>query len=132
MAAPPTFERITVDDSFVDEALSAECGVPVTTTARGHVTIRTFDREGPGPVELRTINVTLTATADSRTFRFKDVGADLTRVQPDGTVVLQITGQVPFDFAGVLKIDLDTGEAILEPKNRSEKQLARACAALTG
>jgi hypothetical protein len=37
-----------------------------------------------------------------------------------------------FDFAGVLKIDLETGEAMLKPRDRSEQQLERACAALTG
>jgi hypothetical protein len=37
-----------------------------------------------------------------------------------------------FDFAGVLKIDLETGEAMLEPCDRSEPQLERACSALTG
>jgi hypothetical protein len=30
-----------------------------------------------------------------------------------------------------LKIDLETGEVILEPRDRGEEQLARACAALT-
>ena len=129
-AAPPTVERITFDDTFVDEQLSDACGVEVTTTARGSVTIRMFDGEGTGPVEWRNINVGLTATADGRTFRFRDVGADLTRVTPDGDLVLQISGQVPFAFAGVLKIDPETGETILEPQDRSEKQLARACAVL--
>jgi hypothetical protein len=131
VAAPPTIERIQVDDTFVDRFLSAECGVRVTTTARGRVTIRSFDR-GRGPVELVTINIALTATADGRTFRFRDVGSDLTRITPDGTAVLKISGQVPFQFAGVLKINLTTGEAILEPKDRSGRQLARACAALGG
>ncbi len=130
MAAAPTFERISFADTFVDEELTEACGVAVTTTVRGSVTIRTFDREGTGPVALNTINVGLTATADGRTFRFRDVGADLVRVTPDGTLVVQTTGQVPFAFAGVLKIDLDTGEAILEPKDRSANQLAKACAAL--
>jgi hypothetical protein len=46
--------------------------------------------------------------------------------------MLLISGQVPFAFAGVLKIDLETGEAILEPRDRSEEQLAKACAVLTG
>jgi hypothetical protein len=46
--------------------------------------------------------------------------------------VLSVIGQVPFDFAGVLKIDLETGDVILEPHDRSEKQLAKACAKLTG
>jgi len=130
--APPTIERIAVDDTFADEFLTAECGVPVTTRAKGHIIVRTLSRRGTGVVEVRTINVGLTATADGRVFRFRDVGADVTRIEPDGTAVLLISGQVPFDFAGVLKIDLETGEAILEPRDRSEQQLARACAVLTG
>jgi hypothetical protein len=35
----------------------------------------------------------------------------------DGTVVLMIVGQVPFEFTGVLKVNLDTGEVILEPRH---------------
>ena len=46
--------------------------------------------------------------------------------------MLYITGQVPFEFAGVLKLDLETEEAFLEPRDRSEEQLARACKFLTG
>ena len=130
-AAPPTFERITVEDTFADEFLSEQCGVEVTTTVSGHITVRTFE-DGTGPTTVTTISLTFTATAGDRTFRFRDVGADVLRIEPDGTAVLSIIGQVPFDFAGVLKIDLETGEAILEPKDRSAEQLARACAVLTG
>jgi hypothetical protein len=129
--APPTFERIDVDDTFADDFLTEACGVEVTTTARGHITVRTFE-DGTGPTAVTTINVGLTATAGDRTFRFRDVGADIERIEPDGTIVLSIIGQVPFDFAGVLKIDLETDEVILEPRDRSEEQIARACAALTG
>jgi hypothetical protein len=132
LAAAPEFERISVDETFVDEFLSGACGVTVTTTARGHIIVRTFSGEGTGVAELRTINLSLTATAGDRAIRFRDVGADLVRIEPDGTAVLSIIGQVPFDFAGVLKIDLETGEAILEPRDRSEEQLAKACAVLTG
>jgi hypothetical protein len=130
--APPTFERIAVDETFADEFLTEECGVAVTSRVRGHITVRTFSGEGTGVAELTTINVGVTATAGDRIFRFRDVGADLVRIEPDGTAVLMIIGQIPFDFAGVLKIDLETGEAILEPRDRSEEQLARACAVLTG
>jgi hypothetical protein len=93
---------------LADEGV-AECGVPVTTRAQGHIIVRTFPGEGTGVAEVRTINVSLTATAGGRVFRFRDVGADVTRIEPDGTAVLSITGQVPFAFAGVLKIDLETG-----------------------
>jgi hypothetical protein len=131
LGAAPIIERIDIQDEFADGFLSEACGVAVTTTARGHVIVRTFPGEGTGVAELSTISISLTATAGNRTFRFRDVGADLIRIEPDGTAVLSITGQVPFFFAGVLKIDLETGEAILEPRDRSEEQLAKACAALT-
>jgi len=130
--APPTFETIVVDETFVDEELTAACGVTVTVHLQGEILVRTFEDEGTGVTEVSTINLAGTATADGRVFRFRDVGADLTRIEPDGTAVLSIIGQVPFAFAGVLKIDLETGEAILEPRDRSEEQIARACAALTG
>ncbi len=104
----------------------------MTSRLLGHITVRTFPGGGTGVAEVGTINVGVTATAAGRTFRFRDVGADVTRIEPDGTAVLSVSGQVPFDFAGVLKIDLETGEAIFEPRDRSEAQLARACAMLTG
>jgi hypothetical protein len=112
--------------------LTEECGVPVTTAARGHVILRIFSGQGPGLVQVNTINIGLTATAGDRTFRFRDVAADVVRIEPDGTVVLSIIGQVPFEFAGVLKINPETEEVIFEPRDRSEQQLAKACRALTG
>jgi hypothetical protein len=132
LGAAPTIERIEVDDTFQDTFLTDACGVPVTTTVQGHVILRVFSGDGTGPVTLNTLNLAITATAGDRTFRFRDVGADLVRIEPDGTAVLYIIGQVPFAFAGALKIDLETGEAILEPRDRSEEQLARACKFLTG
>lgn len=132
LGAAPVIEQISVDETFVDEFLSDACGVTVTTTARGDIIVRTFSGEGTGVAELRTINLNLTATAGDRTIRFRDVGADLVRIEPDGTAVLSIIGQVPFDFRGVLKVDLETGDAILEPRDISEEQLAKACGVLTG
>ena len=73
----------------------------------------------------------MTATAGDNTYRFRDVGADLVRIEPDGTAILSIIGQVPFDFNGVLKIDLETGEAILEPHALTADRVERACAVLT-
>jgi hypothetical protein len=132
LGAKPVLERITVDETFVDEELSEACGVPVTGTARGHVILRTFPGEGPGLATVNTINIGITLSSGDRTFRLRDVGADVSRVLSDGTVVLQISGQVPFAFAGVLKINPETGEVLHEPKDRSEAQIARACRALAG
>lgn len=128
-AGKPTLERFDIDETVLDDFLSDACGVTVMTHAQGHVIVRTFD--GNGPVQLNTINLALTATAGGNTYRFRDVGADLTRVQPDGTAVLSLIGQLPFDFSGVLKLDLDTGEAILEPQHSLEDDLDEACAILT-
>jgi hypothetical protein len=132
VGAAPEFERITVDETFPDDFLTEECGVAVTTTIRGHVTLRTFSGEGTGVEAVNSINFGITSTAGGRTFRFRDVGADVARIEPDGSVVLLISGQVPFAFAGALMIDPETEEVILEPQDRSEKQLAKACAVLTG
>jgi hypothetical protein len=130
-AAQPTFERIDIDESFDDDFLTEECGVPVTTRAEGQVTLRVFGGEATGAAELNTINIALTATSGDNTYRFRDVGADLVRVEPDGTAILMIIGQVPFGFAGVLKIDLETDEVILEPQHSLEGNVEKACAALT-
>jgi hypothetical protein len=45
-------ERFDIDESFEDGFLTAECGVPVTTHAQGHITVRTFEGGGTGVAEL--------------------------------------------------------------------------------
>jgi hypothetical protein len=130
-AGKPALERIAIDETFVDDFLTDACGVPVSTSAQGHIIVRTFAGDRTGVAEVRTISVGLTAMAGDNTYTFRDVGADLTRIEPDGTAILLITGQVPFGFTGVLKIDLETGEAILEPQHNIEGRVEDACAALT-
>ena len=129
-AAKPTINVIHVDETFPDDFLSEACGVDVTTHIEGRITEHVFDRDR-GAVELRTLNLALTAMAGDNTYRFRDVGADLVRVEPDGTAILMLIGQLPFDFTGVLKIDLETGEAILEPHHFTGDAVEKACAALT-
>ena len=104
-AGKPTMERFDADDTFADGFLSAECGVAVTTHIQGHIIFRTF--AGGGNVELNTLNFALTAMAGDNTYRFRDVGADHVQVTKDGTEILSIIGQIPFDFIGVLKINHD-------------------------
>lgn len=128
---PPVIERVQFEDSFLDPVLTEACGVPVTLSIKGSIRTVTFSGEGTGPIEVRTLNVELIASADGNTFRFRDVGADVASIEPDGTAVLMIIGQVPFAFTGVLKIDLETGEAILEPHHSTEDEIAEACAVLT-
>ncbi|SHF82435.1 hypothetical protein [Geodermatophilus nigrescens] len=131
LAAPPTIERVQVDETFADEFLSEECGVDVTTTVVGHVTFRTFGRDGTGPTVLTTVNLSITATAGDNTIRFRNVGADLERRTSDGDLILSVIGQVPFDFNGVFKINLTTGEWVHVPGALRPDDLAEACAILT-
>ena len=125
-AQAPEREVISVEDEFVDEILSEECGVEVTVTLSGRVTLFTFP-DGTVLQNLTALNIAVVLTADDNQIRLRDVGIDQVRVQPDGTVILSIVGQVPLGFTGVLKINLDTGEVILEPHHTLD-----VCGALTG
>jgi len=127
----PTTERIDVDDTFADTFLSAECGVAVTTHVEGHIIVREFEDRTTGLLSLRTLNLAFTATAGDRSYRFRDVGADQVQAKKDGQILLLIIGQIPFDFTGVLKIDLGTGEVVHAPSHDISGRLDDACAALT-
>jgi hypothetical protein len=125
----PETETITFSDTFEDEFLTDACGVDVTTSVDGRITFFTFPDQPVGPQDITSVHVNFVATAGDNSVRFKDVGIDLVRVEPDGTVVLMVIGQVPFEFTGALKIDLDTGEVILEPHHAVDT--TRACHLLT-
>jgi hypothetical protein len=128
-AQKPEKEVIQVNDTFPDDFLTDACGVPVTTTATGRVTIFRFPDDGVGMQEHSTLNISLVARAGDNQARFRDVGGDKVRVHPDGTVILSIIGQVPFEFTGVMKINLETGEVILEPHHTLDT--TRVCERLT-
>jgi hypothetical protein len=131
-AAKPDRVVIDIDDTGPDEFLTEECGVPVTFHAVGRVTLRTFDDDGSaGLLQVNTVNIAITVTSGDNSYRFRDVGADHLQRKPDGTLVLGIIGQLPFDFTGVLKIDPDTGEVLHEPQHSIADRLDDACAALT-
>ena len=130
-AGQPTVEHVNVDRFRPDPALTAACGVEVTAHVQGRLVVRTFPGEGTGPVELLTLNITVTAMAGGNSYPFRVVGATLVHVGPDGTVTLMATGQEPFAWRGALRLNLTTGEVILEPQHDNEGQLEEACEALT-
>lgn len=130
LGAPPTITHETIDVTFEDEFLTDFCGVPVESHATGKVTIREYE-EGGRLVAGATVNVTIVSTSDFGTVRFRDVGADLTRVTKDG-LVHQVIGKLPFDFNGTLWEDPITGEILKEATGPDlfESMLEDACAAL--
>jgi hypothetical protein len=128
-AQAPEREVIQVADEFVDEDLAEECGVDeVNVTVTGRVTLFTFP-DGTVLQDLTTINLEIVWSAGDNQVRVRDVGIDQVRVQPDGTVILSIVGQVLFGFTGVMKINPETGEVILEPHHFFD--IEEVCAQLT-
>jgi hypothetical protein len=127
-AQPPEKVVIQVDETFVDEVLSAECGVEVTVTQTGRVTLFILP-DGKVLQELTTLNLATVFTAGDNQIRTRDVGIDQTRVAPDGTVILSIVGQVPLGFTGVLKLNPETGEILHEPHHVVD--IAEVCERLT-
>jgi hypothetical protein len=128
-AQAPVKETITFSDTFQDEFLTEACGVEVTTTATGRITFFTFPDRPVGPQDLTSVHVDIVATAGDKRARFKDVGIDKVQVKPDGTVILSIVGQVPFEFTGVMMINLDTGEVLHEAHHIVDT--TRVCRLLT-
>jgi hypothetical protein len=72
-------------------------------------------------------------SANGKTVKVHDVGADQLRVMPYGTVILSIIGQIPFGaaFHGVLKLNDETVEVIHEPQHTTggEQAICEALAA---
>jgi hypothetical protein len=130
-AGKPTMTREVVDETFADLFLTDACGVPVESHAAGHQITRAFTDSDGRLIEVFTINVSVTATSEDGTFRFRDVGADVTRVTKDG-VVHQIIGKLPFWFNGTLWEDPITGEVLKGPTGADlfESTVEKACAAL--
>jgi hypothetical protein len=123
-------ETITISDTFQSPLLSQACGVKVTITITGSLKVLTFPNRPVGPQDLTMHNIDWVATAGDNQVRFRNVGIDLVRVEPDGTVIESIAGHQPVEFTGVLKINLDTGEVILEPPHIAD--IRRLCELLTG
>jgi hypothetical protein len=123
VAAQPVIERLEFEEADIPET-SFSCDFPVLVSFSGVVIIRTFPDRGSGVVEVDTANFAVRLVGeDGTSVRVRNVGADVTRVTPDGDVLLTAAGQVPFPghvpyaYKGVLRIDLETGDVILEPSN---------------
>jgi len=137
-AGKPEFERISVNDSGVDAFFSNLCGFQVIATNVGHITVRTSSDRTVGAVAVVTLNVQTTLSANGNEYTFRNVGADVLRITPEGELILSIIGQSPptsdivrsaFSFTGVLKINLSTDE-VVEPQHSTEGDLNDVCATL--
>ena len=122
-------ETFTISDTFQSSILSPVCGVEVTITISGTLRILTFPNRPVGPQDLTIANIDWRATAGNNEVRFRNVSAELVRVEPDGTAIVSTAGHRPVEFTGVMKINLDTGEVVHEPQHFAD--IERLCELLT-
>jgi hypothetical protein len=122
-------ETITISDTFQSSILSPACGVEVTITINGSLRVLTFPDRPVGPQDLTIANIDWVASAGNNKVRFRNVSVELVRVEPDGTVIVSTAGHQPVEFTGVMKINLDTGEVVLEPQHFAD--IERLCELLT-
>jgi hypothetical protein len=122
-------ETITISDTFQSSILSPACGVEVTITINGSLKILTFPDRPVGPQDLTIANIDWVATAGKNQVRFRNVSVEQVRVEPDGTVIGSTAGHRPVEFTGVMKINLETGEVVLEPQHFAD--IGRLCELLT-
>jgi hypothetical protein len=131
-AAPPTIDRWTIDEHFYDDWVSEQCGFDVWAHVTGHAAFRMFDGEGTGPLSVFTINATLVLSSGDRSYKLKDVGADVVQQRPDGSVDVSIIGQVPFGHKGLYRFDPNTGDVLHEPTRQTFDEIWTVCEALAG
>jgi hypothetical protein len=122
-------ETITISDTFQSPILTPACGVEVTITITGTLRILTFPNRPVGPQDLAIANIKWVATAGNNQVPFRNVSIRQVRVGPDGTAILSTAGHQPVEFTGVMKINIDTGEVILEPQHFAD--IPRLCELLT-
>jgi hypothetical protein len=128
-AAAPERRTVTFSVTLHDDLLTEACGVDVTTTISGFTTYFVFPDRPVGLQDIDSIHISYLAVAGDNQVLFKNVGIDLIRVEPDGTVISMATGQAGVFFTGVEKINLTTGEVILEPQRTDDT--TRVCRLLT-
>ena len=125
-------ETMSFSDEFKSPILSSACGFDVTLTVTGTIRVLTFPARPVGPDDLSTGNVAVVATntANGKQVRWEQGGLTVDRVEPDGTVITMIAGHRPVEVTGVMKINFETGETIMQSHDVDE--IPKICARLTG
>ena len=129
-------EKEVKSDEFVSPILSGQCKFDVTITLTGSVTVKTFPNRPVGPQDLTLARFAIVFSAGNKTVRFHQVQTTITQVKPDRvTADVKVTATFAgktVEFTGVQKIDLNTGETILESHNVSGAAREVICNRLEG
>ena len=115
-AGQPDTERVIVDDMFVDDFLSAACGVEVNAHVSGHATFRVFTDADGNPIrELNNFALDVVWWSENGEIHAKDVGADRLTFFEDGSLQLIIIGNVrSFSIPGQGRVYADVGRVMIE------------------
>jgi hypothetical protein len=114
-AGKPETERLSVDDTFVDDELSDACGVEVNAHVTGHITFRLFTDADGNPVrEVNNYATRIHWWSVNGDIHAQDVGADRASYLDDGSIVVIIIGSVQsFSIPGQGRVYSDVGRSML-------------------
>jgi hypothetical protein len=94
-AAAPQTERIPIDDTFVDDFLSAACETEVTVHETGHIALRTWtDAAGNQVRALNTYALTDTFSSVNGSVAAKNVGPDRISFLDNGNIIILTIGNI--------------------------------------
>jgi hypothetical protein len=123
-------DKFDVNNTFQSDPMTKACGFPVTITATGTVRNMKFPHRAVGPQDITISNVVWVAKAGNKTVRFQNVGMEMQLVEPDGTMITITTGHHPpvlDELTGVVKINSETDELIMQSHDVSEATRRRIC-----
>jgi hypothetical protein len=98
-AAPPQFQTVPIDFTFVDENATNQCGFPVQISGSGTLKISTHELQTGKIVEIQRLlhaTVTFTNLATDTSYTSRSAGPTIITIQPDGTT--SIAGLGIFDI----------------------------------
>jgi hypothetical protein len=106
-------ERIPISDTFRSKILSEQCGGRVEFTISGTITVLTAPQKPVGPQDLQVANIAGFFSKGTNQVPFQTATTEITRVEPDGTVLTRIAGR-SVEFTGLqLKTNLANGKTIM-------------------
>lgn len=123
-------EKNYIDESFISQIWTAECGFQVHRRNHGHERIWEEPRGGGGVIfrGVFAITVTLTGVESGNTYKFQDAGTDRETLLADGRTQLAIIGRsFPWNSIG-RRVELD-GETV-RISGRTAYDPAAVCARL--
>jgi hypothetical protein len=114
-AGKPETIREPIDTTFLDDDLTAACGVDVHVHETGHITFRTFTDADGNPVrEVNNYAVRVRLWSVNGEIRAQNVGADHATYLDDGSIVVFIAGNVvSFSIPGEGRFYSDVGRSML-------------------